>query len=113
MKIKEKGHSAILVNNQADIADFIQKIKDQYKVSLAHKNIIVDLTNHANDIVESDLLLFEQLALEHVNTAKKSFVIVIPDVDFNDFDQELVVVPTLLEAGDIIDMDEIQRELGF
>ncbi len=113
MKIEQRENCVILVNDQADIAEFIKKINNQYDQSLVDKNIIVDLTLHAKDIQEKNLLLFEQLALEHSLKANKSFVIVIHDVNFNDFDGDLVVVPTLVEAIDIIDMDEIQRDLGF
>lgn len=113
MRVKEKGHSVILVDNQVDIPQFIAKIKQQYNNGLSQKNIIVDLSQSEQAIEQQDLLLFEEIAKGHNQTHHKSFVIVIPDVDFNDFDQELVVVPTLLEAGDIIDMDEIQRDLGF
>lgn len=113
MRVKEKGHSVILVDNQIDIAGFIQKIKQQYNNGLSQKNIIVDLSESQNNISQQDLLLFEELALSHSQTNQKSFVIVISNVDFNDFDQELVVVPTVLEACDLIDMDEIQRDLGF
>jgi hypothetical protein len=46
-------------------------------------------------------------------TAKKSFVIVAEDIDFNSVPVKLVVVPSLLEAHDIIEMEEIERDLGF
>ncbi|MHC5201795.1 ribonuclease Z [Myroides sp. LJL119] len=113
MRIKEKGHSVILTDSQSDVATLVEKIKQQYNNGLSNKNIIVDLTVIAKPIAQEDLYLFEPLALNHLEKANKSFVIVIADVDFNDFDKELVVVPTVLEAGDIIDMDEIQRDLGF
>ena len=45
--------------------------------------------------------------------AKKSFVIVAKDIDFNKCSDKLVVVPSRLEAHDIIEMDEIERDLGF
>jgi hypothetical protein len=44
---------------------------------------------------------------------KKSFVIVAENIDFNALPKSLVVVPSILEAHDIIDMDEIERDLGF
>jgi hypothetical protein len=44
---------------------------------------------------------------------KKSFVIVAENIDFNAVPKSLVVVPSVLEAHDIIDMDEIERDLGF
>ena len=45
--------------------------------------------------------------------SKKSFVIVTSDFDFNAVSRKLTVVPSILEAHDIIEMDEIERDLGF
>jgi hypothetical protein len=44
---------------------------------------------------------------------KKSFVIVISDTDLMQFLINLTVVPSLLEAHDIIEMEEIESDLGF
>ena len=44
---------------------------------------------------------------------KKSFVLVVSNFDFNDAPNKLTVVPTKLEAHDIIEMEEIERDLGF
>jgi hypothetical protein len=45
--------------------------------------------------------------------AKKSFVIITSDFDYNAVPAKLTVVPSLLEAHDIIEMEEIERDLGF
>jgi len=44
---------------------------------------------------------------------KKSLVLVAESVDFNAAPQSIIVVPTLLEAQNLIEMDEIERDLGF
>jgi len=44
---------------------------------------------------------------------KKSFVLVSTHLIFGDFPDEIVLVPTLQEAIDLIEMDEMQRDLGF
>jgi hypothetical protein len=43
----------------------------------------------------------------------KSFIIVISDLDYNAVPDTLTVVPSILEAHDIIEMEEIERDLGF
>jgi len=54
------------------------------------------------------------LKRSHVHQAKKkSFVVVASEWSINDFPNELVVVPTSQEAEDLIEMDEMQRDLGF
>jgi hypothetical protein len=40
-------------------------------------------------------------------------VVVAQEVDFNKISDKLTVVPTPLEAHDIIEMEEIERDLGF
>ena len=44
---------------------------------------------------------------------KKSFVVVSAHWISNELPEELVCVPTLQEAIDLIEMDEMQRDLGF
>ena len=38
---------------------------------------------------------------------------VVSDIDFNAVPNKLTVVPSNLEAHDIIEMEEIERDLGF
>jgi hypothetical protein len=38
---------------------------------------------------------------------------VVSDIDYNAVPDTLTVVPSLLEANDIIEMEEIERDLGF
>jgi hypothetical protein len=38
---------------------------------------------------------------------------VVSDIDYNAVPDMLTVVPSLLEANDIIEMEEIERDLGF
>ena len=44
---------------------------------------------------------------------KHSFVIVSSIIDIDATPEELTIVPTLQEAFDIIEMEEIERDLGF
>jgi hypothetical protein len=40
-------------------------------------------------------------------------VLVADNVNFNAVPKNIILVPTLLEAHDIIEMEEIERDLGF
>ena len=53
---------------------------------------------------------FLDLAKAHKKN-KKSFVVVATDIDFNKVPTSITTVPSLLEAHDIIEMEEIEREL--
>ena len=45
--------------------------------------------------------------------AKKSFVIVTDKISYDVAPEELSITPTIQEAHDIIEMEEIERDLDF
>ncbi len=110
MKVEEKGHTLTIKDTQGDINAFLEKVTAQYNSYKEH-NIILDLTSD-NDVTLETVLMFLPLSNKH-RKIKKSFVLVANDVDFNELPEEMVVVPTPLEANDIIEMEEIERDLGF
>ena len=110
MKVEEKGHTVTIKDTQGDTATFLDKITANYNTFKEH-NIIIDLTKHEN-VTLQEVTCFLTLSNKH-RIAKKSFVIAVNDFDFNDAPEEMTVVPTLLEAHDIIEMEEIERDLGF
>lgn len=110
MRVEEKGHTLILKDTAGNPAAFIEKVTHEYK-SFEKQNLILDIS-HAPNVTTNSLELFVPLAKRH-RKAKKSFVLVTPDADFNSVPLSLVVVPSMLEAHDIIEMEEIERDLGF
>ncbi|MFL9843288.1 ribonuclease Z [Flavobacterium rhizosphaerae] len=110
MKVDKKGDTVILRHTKGDVHSFSEKITGEYN-SFKESHIIIDLT-HDTSVGLSDVLLFLTLSNKH-RKAKKSFVIVVNDFDFDEAPEEMVLVPTLLEAHDIIQMEEIERDLGF
>lgn len=76
-----------------------------------NKNVIVDLSS-VNDLKHSEILLFLNTSKSHMEH-QTSFVIIAPHVNVDRLPEELVIAPTLVEAMDIIEMDEISRDLGF
>ncbi|AXG74439.1 ribonuclease Z [Flavobacterium arcticum] len=110
MKVEEKGHTITIKDTQGDIATFLEKVTSGY-VGFKEHNIIIDLTQY-NTLTLQEVVSFLSLSNKH-REAKKSFVIVVNDFDFNEAPDEMVIVPTLLEAHDMIEMEEIERDLGF
>jgi len=110
MKVDQKGHTVIIKDTQGDFTSFLMKLTHQYK-TFEKNNITVDLLMH-KDLTVEDIVLFLPLSKQH-KKAKKSFVVVVSDIDFNAIPEKLTVVPSLLEAHDIIEMEEIERDLGF
>ncbi|WP_339920054.1 ribonuclease Z [uncultured Flavobacterium sp.] len=110
MKVDQKGHTITIKDTQDDFTSFLMKVTHQYKTYEKH-NIIIDLL-HDKDLTVNDIKLFLPLSKQH-KKAKKSFIVVVSDLDYNAVPDKLTVVPSLLEAHDIIEMEEIERDLGF
>ena len=110
MKVDQKGHTVCIKDTQGDLDSFITKVTHEYK-TFQKFNIIIDIRAYKNLSVEA-INSFLPLSKIH-KKAKKSFVIVTSDFDYNAVPSKLTVVPSLLEAHDIIEMEEIERDLGF
>ncbi len=109
MKVEAQGHTNTIQDTQADLAAFVARLTQEYP-SLEKRNIIVDLLRHEN-LSPKQINALLPLSKTH-KKFKKTFVIV-ANVDYNSVSQQLVVVPTLPEANDIIEMEEMERDLGF
>ncbi|MFP5436416.1 MAG: ribonuclease Z [Bacteroidia bacterium] len=105
-------HTIILKDTKADAAAFLAQVTEVYPLH-KDKNLVVDLS-HEDGLALENLLAYLPLSNAH-RKAKKSFVLVVKDFDFDDDEnpEELIIVPTLQEAHDIIEMEEIERDLGF
>lgn len=110
MKVEQKGHTTIIRETKGDVKAFVENISNQYS-SYASQNLILDVT-HDSSIKEKDLDIFKELSKKHIK-AKKSLVVVADNIDFNKVTSSIIVVPSVLEAHDMIEMDEIERDLGF
>jgi len=74
-------------------------------------NLILDFSNIIN-IDLNKILLFSQISETHRNN-NKSFVIVCEGIEFDMIPDEIVAVPTFKEAEDIIEIEDIERDLGI
>jgi ABC-type transporter Mla MlaB component len=110
MKVEHKGHTIHIKDTQLDIPRLIHNMESNMSQFGQH-NLIVDLSHHSQ-ITSKDLQAFLPL-IKGCKKNKKSIIFVAPSADFNAIPASIVVVPTLLEAHDLIEMDEIERELGF
>lgn len=110
MEIDRNNQTMILKDVKGDVTSFLMKVTHEYKTFKDH-NIIMDLLDH-NELTMDDIKSFLYLSKKH-KKAKKSFIIVAAGIDYNDTPKKLTVVPTLVEANDIIDMEDIERDLGI
>lgn len=110
MKVDEKGHTVVIKDTQGDLVSFLLKVTHEYK-TFQKSNIVIDIRLH-EDLSVEDVNSFLLLSKKH-KKAKKSFIIVTPEIDFNAISDKLAVVRSIQEAHDIIEMEEIERDLGF
>jgi hypothetical protein len=110
MKVEDKGHTTIVKDTQGNADAFLMKLTHEHK-TFEKRNLILDISSDKNVTLKT-IDQFRHLAKIH-RKGKKSFVIVAAGIDFTAVPEILVVVPTLLEAHDMIEMEEIERDLGF
>lgn len=110
MRVETKGHTTIIKDTQEGLTAFLMKLTHEYK-TFEKQNLVIDLSGQ-DKISPADMKAFLPLAKTHTK-GKKSFVIIAVDFDFNKAPAQLHVVPTRQEAHDLIEMEEIERDLGF
>ena len=101
----------VLKDQKDDIEDFARFLTRSIPTRFQDQNLIIDLLSYS-DLSLNQLLLFIELSNQH-RILKHSFVIVNNAIDPDTLPNEIMVVPTLLEAQDVIEMEEIERDLGF
>lgn len=113
MQISQQENTTIFLWETIDPigTDFRNQVKAHYK-NMHQQNIVVDLSA-LEGIKPSHLLEFSEISLYNKEQVKKSFVVVVGFVENDVFPPDISVAPTLQEALDLIDMEEIERDLGY
>ena len=101
----------IIADEQDDISDFASFLEYQIPKKFKGQNVVVDLLKYDKMELEH-LLQFLKVSNLHRKT-KHSFVLVNKGISPDVIPMEMIVVPTIKEAEDIIEMEEIERDLGF
>jgi len=110
MKITEKQNYKIISTGEDELTNFTSELTRDHKV-METSNIVIDLSK-VRKLSNPELLAFLEISNLHLK-GNKSFIIVNDALGIDELPNELVVVPTLMEAEDMIQMDEMQRDLGF
>jgi len=110
MILSKTGNITVVTQERATIVDLVRNIDKKYE-QLKNDNIIVNLfsVKETQETAINDFLLVSK---KH-KASKRSFVIVSNTISHNSIPEELTLVPTLQEAHDIIEMEEIERDLEF
>ncbi|MEE9362190.1 MAG: ribonuclease Z [Cellulophaga sp.] len=109
--IFDKDNTTTIVSQEnISLKIFKENLNKGYS-KIKNDNIILNLFSFSK-LTAGDILEFLEISEKHRKT-KKSFVLVTAKVSYEDIPDEISVVPTLQEAKDIIEMEEIERDLDF
>ncbi|WP_400080018.1 ribonuclease Z [Winogradskyella sp. R77965] len=110
MIVDRDGNITIITQEKASVKTLVYNIEQSYN-TYKNYHLIVNLSS-IDKITLQDVIEFLRLSNSH-REDKKSFVIVSDKVNLDEMPDEIVVVPTMQEAFDIIEMEDIERDLGF
>ncbi|SEQ94335.1 hypothetical protein SAMN05421824_2626 [Hyunsoonleella jejuensis] len=110
MIIDKSGNTTIITQEKFTVIELVKKIQVLYP-KFKGDNLMVVLTS-LEKISADEVVEFLQLSNIH-RKDKHSFIIVSDKVNLDEIPEALVVVPTQQEAFDIIEMEEMERDLGF
>jgi len=110
MIFDQNGNTSIITQEKVSVIELVKKLQALYPKFKNH-NIIVSLTS-LDALTQAEIVEFLELSNTH-KASKHSFVIVSNKIDSDVVPDELVVVPTTQEAFDIIEMEDMERDLGF
>jgi len=110
MIFDQNGNTSIITQEKVSVIELVKKLQALYP-KFKNNNIIVALTS-LDVLTQAEIVEFLELSNTH-KASKHSFVIVSDKIDLDVVPDELVVVPTTQEAYDIIEMEDMERDLGF
>ena len=110
MKTEHKEEYTLINSEEASFSEFYTFFSNQHK-ELTKNNVIINISSNlvAN---EEEISLFLECADMHQESGT-TFVVVYQNVDVDKFPETFNIVPTLQEAEDVLEMENIQRDLGF
>lgn len=107
MVIELHQSTAIITQDKTNLSEFIKKFSVLHE-RFKENDIILQLKN------TSILFIDEFVSISEMHRQlNHSFVVVYSQLNQDDFEDDFIVVPTLQEAHDYIEMERIQRDLGF
>lgn len=110
MLIENKSSYNLATADESSFDAFLKLFKTAYN-NLKTTHLILDLTS-LEPLNSQDVNKLLEWATQS-RKLKKSFIIIIQNIAIDDVSEELIFVPTLLEAQDTFEMEEMERDLGF
>jgi hypothetical protein len=104
------GTTTIVHQEKATLKIFLENLNDGYN-KIKNDHLIINLFSFSK-LTKNDILEFLELSNRH-KKANKSLVLVTEIVSYDDVPDEISLAPSIQEAKDIIEMEEIERDLGL
>lgn len=110
MELEKREQYLYIQSSENSFIEFNENFQGKLDI-ISENHIILDLSQ-LKSLKKEDFLLFLDLAkLKQRNGT--SFVIISKMANADDYPEFFNVVPTFKEAEDILEMEAIERELGF
>jgi len=110
MIFDKDGTTTIVFQEKTTLSGFLENLIKAYP-KIKHDNIVINLFSF-DKLKVNDILEFLDLSNTH-KAGGQSFVLVTDKLSYDEVPDEISVVPTLQEAKDLIEMEEIERDLGI
>jgi|TARA_B110000971_G_C19996626_1_gene494646 hypothetical protein len=102
--------TAIFSQENQEMSAFLEVLSPLLE---AHLSLHIIVTLSEETLKETiDMSRFTEWATTFKKAAK-SFILVTNAISYEEAPEDLSVVPTIQEAKDVIEMEEIERDLGF
>lgn len=110
MIFDKEGNTTIVFQERTHLKTFLQNLREAY-LRISNDHLIINLFTFGA-LKTADILEFLELSNQH-RAKGKSFVLVSDAVSYDQVPDEISLVPTIQEARDIIEMEEIERDLDL
>ncbi len=110
MLITKQENYTLVTSDIDDFNNFLSAFNQKYN-DLKNQHLIIDLSCF-NDIKPEQINKLRPLIAKHKSN-KKSLIIVNQNINIDLVLDDIICTPTLLEAEDTLQMEAIERDLGF
>jgi len=106
MKVLKSDNYTLINVEESTFNEFKKQL-----INFKSHHLIIELSENVN-IDDEKISLFLNISSDF-KTNGMSFVVVKSGIDIDNFSESLNIAPTLQEAEDILEMEAIERDLGF
>jgi hypothetical protein len=110
MIFNKEGNTTIVLQEKTDLQTFLKNLREAYP-KLKNDHLIINLFTFG-PLKTKHIIEFLDLSNQHRGHGK-SFVLVSDAIAYDQVPDEINLVPSLQEARDLIEMEEIERDLDL